>query len=93
MLAWSNPSRLRQSRAARVSRRSVPRHRLGIESLEDRLLLATFDVTTTADTVDANVGDGLARDVNGETSLRQQSWRPMPPWMRTRFKFRRESMR
>lgn len=32
--------------------------------------LATFVVNTTADTIDANVGDGLAQDAMGNTSLR-----------------------
>ncbi len=33
-------------------------------------VLATFTVNTTGDTVDANPGDGLARDASGNTSLR-----------------------
>ena len=33
-------------------------------------VLATFTVNTTADTVDASPGDGLARDASGNTSLR-----------------------
>jgi hypothetical protein len=41
-----------------------------VEALEDRTLLTTFTVNTTADTVDADPGDGVAEDSNGETSLR-----------------------
>ena len=41
-----------------------------IEALEDRTLLTTFTVNTTADTVDVDPGDGVAEDSNGETSLR-----------------------
>ncbi|BFM16385.1 hypothetical protein R50073_25680 [Maricurvus nonylphenolicus] len=33
-------------------------------------LLATYTVNTTADTIDVNVGDGLALDASGNTSLR-----------------------
>jgi len=42
-----------------------------VESLEQRLLLsATFRVDSTADTVDANPGDGIAQDAQGRTTLR-----------------------
>ena len=33
-----------------------------VEALEDRTLLSTFTVNTTADTMDANPGDGIAAD-------------------------------
>jgi hypothetical protein len=41
-----------------------------VEALEDRTLLSTLTVNTTADTVDVDPGDGVAEDSNGETSLR-----------------------
>ena len=41
-----------------------------VEALEDRTLLSTFTVNTTADTMDANPGDGIAADADGNTSLR-----------------------
>lgn len=40
------------------------------EILEDRTLLAAFSVNVTADTIDANPGDGVAQDAGGNTSLR-----------------------
>ena len=43
---------------------------LNIEPLETRLVLAVFNVNTTADSVDVNPGDGIAQDANGLTSLR-----------------------
>ena len=46
------------------------RRRRTFERLEDRRLLALFSVNTLLDTVDANPGDGIARDAAGETSLR-----------------------
>ncbi len=49
---------------------STRRRQLFLESLEPRQLLATFTVNTTADTVDAIPGDGLAQDASGNTSLR-----------------------
>jgi hypothetical protein len=55
------------------SLRRIPRRRSmpwRTERLEDRCVPAVFLVTTTLDTVDANPGDGIAADVNGETSLR-----------------------
>lgn len=48
-------------------RRSRP---LALEPLEGRQVLATFFVNSFADTIDANVGDGLALDAAGNTSLR-----------------------
>lgn len=52
--------------------RSSRRRRLAWrnERLEDRCVPAVFLVSTTLDTVDANIGDGLALDANGQTSLR-----------------------
>src|SRR5262245_60088320 len=44
--------------------------RLLVEHLEDRTVPSTFVVNTTADTVDANLFDGLAQDAAGNTSLR-----------------------
>ena len=35
-----------------------------VEALEDRTLLSTFTVNTTADTMDANPGDGIAADAD-----------------------------
>lgn len=61
---------------AHPRKRKPPRRPRGLqcrprlESLEDRNLLAVFTVNTTADTVDANPGDGVALDANGQTSLR-----------------------
>src|SRR5216684_4826120 len=54
-------------------RKLLPRIRKSrptLEVLEDRTVLSTFVVNTTADTVDANPGDGLAQDSAGNTSLR-----------------------
>ena len=51
------------------TRRGRGRHRQ-VNRLEDRTLLAAFTVNTLLDTVDANPGDGLALDANGNTSLR-----------------------
>ena len=41
-----------------------------VERLEDRTLLTVFTVNTTDDTIDTSPGDGIAADVNGNTSLR-----------------------
>ncbi len=41
-----------------------------LEALEQRRLLAVFGVNSVLDTVDANVGDGLAEDASGNTTLR-----------------------
>ena len=41
-----------------------------VEAREERTLLSTFTVNTTADTMDANPGDGIAADADGNTSLR-----------------------
>jgi len=43
---------------------------LAIEVLEIRIVPTTFEVDTTDDTNDSNLGDGLAEDANGNTSLR-----------------------
>ena len=66
-----------RKRNARATRRKSP-HRTAavrprrclLEPLEPRLVLAVFTVNTTADTVDAYPGDGVAADVDGNTSLR-----------------------
>src|SRR5262245_20927778 len=65
---WANWIRsfVTPSRPQRKPNRRRPRFDL----LEDRATPATFVVNTTLDTVDANPGDGLARDANGNTSLR-----------------------
>ncbi|HYT95584.1 MAG TPA: hypothetical protein VEL76_43090, partial [Gemmataceae bacterium] len=48
-----------------------PRYRPRLEVLEDRRVpVVTFTVDTLGDLPDANVGDGDAEDVNGDTSLR-----------------------
>lgn len=52
----------------RTNRRKARSHR--VTGLEDRTLLAAFVVNTLLDTVDANPGDGLALDADGNTSLR-----------------------
>jgi CSLREA domain-containing protein len=41
-----------------------------VQCLEDRVLLTTFVVNSTLDTVDANPGDGVAADSMGRTTLR-----------------------
>lgn len=41
-----------------------------IERLENRLVLSSYSVTSTLDTVDAIPGDGVAADVNGDATLR-----------------------
>ena len=63
------------SRKQSLSRRFTRRKRHGdlrpaVERLEDRTLLSTFTVNSTADTVDANPGDGVAEDAGGATTLR-----------------------
>ncbi len=53
------------------SNRSSVRHRpFRVEPLEQRRLLAVFTVNSALDSVDANVGDGLAQDAAGNTTLR-----------------------
>ena len=60
---------LRRS-APRVSKHRRSRLSTATQSLETRTLLSTFTVNSTADTVDANPGDGLAEDADGMTTLR-----------------------
>jgi hypothetical protein len=43
---------------------------LRVEPLEDRRMLAVFTVNSVLDTVDFNIGDGLAEDAAGNTTLR-----------------------
>ena len=66
-------SRLARQRSG--SRRFTRRKRKAdtaqvVELLEDRTLLTVFTVNTTADTMDADPGDGIAADADGNTSLR-----------------------
>ncbi len=46
------------------------RRLLRLEPLEDRRLLAVFDVNSTLDSVDFSPGDGFARDAAGNTTVR-----------------------
>ena len=68
--------RLGTQRLGTWRRQNRTQRSMRIESLEQKYLLAadalpqTFVVDTTADTVDLNPGDGIAVDVNGDTSLR-----------------------
>ncbi len=66
--------RERNSRLSRTALRRSSAYRSGsssgIESLEDRVLLTTFNVNTVVDTVDANPGDGVSADAGGNSSLR-----------------------
>ncbi|MGD9858325.1 MAG: choice-of-anchor Q domain-containing protein, partial [Planctomycetaceae bacterium] len=67
-LAAPSFARFRNPNPFRVARR-----RGGVriaESLEARVLLTTFAVNTTVDSVDADPGDGVAEDALGRTSLR-----------------------
>lgn len=61
---WSRNSQVSCQARKRRSRRPQ------LETLEGRQMLATFVVNTFADTVDANLADGVALDANGFTSLR-----------------------
>jgi VCBS repeat-containing protein len=63
-------SHLRGAPPSRKKTRRRPSGPLAVEHLEDRTVPSTFVVSTTADTQDANPGDGLAQDSNGNTSLR-----------------------
>lgn len=56
--------------SARRGQRLGKRRRLRLEPLETRALLAAFIVNTTADTVNAAPGNGVAVDAAGDTSLR-----------------------
>ncbi|MGI6415525.1 MAG: SdrD B-like domain-containing protein [Thermoguttaceae bacterium] len=51
-------------------RRLPSRRPMLLETLEDRRLLAIFSVNSLVDAVDTNVGDGLALDAAGKTTLR-----------------------
>ena len=71
--AFGRTLRTRSRRHSRTRRTadSRPVHSAAaVEILEDRTLLALFLVNTTADTVDANPGDGSAFDANNRISLR-----------------------
>jgi len=64
-------SQRRQGKSSQRRRQPLYFRSVAMQSLEDRVLLsANFVVNTTLDTVDANLGDGLAEDANGMTSLR-----------------------
>jgi hypothetical protein len=65
LVRGGKPSR-RKARADRHRNRAV----LGLEALEDRLTPASFTVNTLLDTADANIGNGVAQDALGMTSLR-----------------------
>src|SRR5262245_47983617 len=59
------------SSRVRDTRSRKPRvGQLSVEHLEDRTVPATFNVNTTVDSLDANLGDGVAADSLGRTSLR-----------------------
>lgn len=59
------------SQASSPGRRRAPgSRRIAMEPLEDRRLLAVFNVNSFLDTVDVNVGDGVAADASGNTTLR-----------------------
>lgn len=68
-------SRIWRHRLQRFATRpSVLRYRrrrlLGVEPLEKRRLLTTFEVNSFDDSVDANLGDGVAADTLGRCTLR-----------------------
>ena len=72
MMSPHHTKKLSQSQQRRGShkRTKLNHRRLLLEHLEQRYLLATFDVNTTVDSVDASPGDGFALDAEGRTSLR-----------------------
>ncbi|MCI0352416.1 MAG: hypothetical protein L0Z53_23615, partial [Acidobacteriales bacterium] len=59
-----------QGRAPSTRRSMRHRYRAMLEVLEDRTVPAPMLVNTTADTPDADLTDGIARDAMGLTSLR-----------------------
>src|SRR5215210_21419 len=60
----------RRSRRNPKARLNLSARRPAFDSLEDRTAPAVFNVNTTADTVDATPGNGVAADAAGNTSLR-----------------------
>jgi len=67
LMSWLNS--IRRS-FAQTRRRPFCSSTSRVEALEDRTLLSTFSVNSTADTVDADPGDGVAQDSGGATTLR-----------------------
>ena len=57
-------------KTSRRKRKNQPATPARVERLEDRLLLSTFHVNRTDDTVDISPGNGVARDGTGATTLR-----------------------
>ena len=57
-------------RSSCENKRAPHCRRIALEPLEDRRLLAVFNVNSSLDAIDANVGDGLAADAAGNTTLR-----------------------
>lgn len=60
----------RESRKGKVKLRYRNRAFLQLEQLGDRIVPAPYTVDTLGDLPDMNVGDGLAKDANNQTSLR-----------------------
>ena len=58
-----------------ASRRQKMRSRPQVEWLEGRIVMSTFRVNTTLDTVAVDLRTG--KDATGHISLRRPSWRPM----------------
>ncbi|MBM79551.1 MAG: hypothetical protein CMJ78_03020 [Planctomycetaceae bacterium] len=59
-----------KTRVSQHPRRRRKRQSPSVERFEDRVLLTSFIVNSTDDTTDANPGDGIAADSNGNTTLR-----------------------
>ncbi|MCI0379173.1 MAG: Ig-like domain-containing protein [Gemmataceae bacterium] len=70
MTLFQNPRHSSNRSRAHSTGKRPRRFRPVLECLEDRTVPAIFLVNTVLDTIDVNLGDGLARDVNGNTSLR-----------------------
>src|SRR2546421_618877 len=64
------PGRPRPGAPLRPPRRRGPAIGPRLDALEQRVVPATFTVDTFLDTPDAKLGDGLAADAAGHTSLR-----------------------
>ena len=63
-----------QQRRRRRGKTKLNHRRLLMEQLEQRYLLATFNVNTTVDSVDALPGDGFALDAEGRTLTWEDSY-------------------